>query len=130
VGGFDSKYFWSYCNDVDVSWRIRARGYVAVYVPEAVVFHDKRMDRDGGLIPTSTQDFFSTLGRLHLAHRYGRPDVAADTIKWIRRSGGPEHRRALEVYEAERARNDLPSPIAGAAHVAQFVGQEYAVHRF
>ncbi len=130
VGGFDSKYFWSYCNDVDISWRIRAKGYSAVYVPEAVVFHDKRMDSDGGLIATSTQDFYSTLGRLHLAHRYGRPDLAAETAKWIRRSGGAEHRRALAVYEAEKARQDLPSRIAGADRVAQFVGQEYAVHRF
>ena len=38
VGGFDSDYF-MYYEDLDLSWRIRLRGYTIVFVPESVVYH-------------------------------------------------------------------------------------------
>lgn len=38
AGGFDENIF-LYCEDVDISWRIRAYGYKLIYVPKAAVFH-------------------------------------------------------------------------------------------
>jgi GT2 family glycosyltransferase len=38
VGGFDESFF-LYLEDVDVAWRARARGWRALYVPEAVAVH-------------------------------------------------------------------------------------------
>lgn len=38
VGGFDEDFFLSH-EDVDLSYRVRLRGYRCVYVPEAVVYH-------------------------------------------------------------------------------------------
>jgi GT2 family glycosyltransferase len=31
--------FFMYCEDVDLSWRLRLRGYAIIYVPAAVVYH-------------------------------------------------------------------------------------------
>jgi N-acetylglucosaminyl-diphospho-decaprenol L-rhamnosyltransferase len=39
VGLFDERYF-MYYEDLDLSWRLRLRGWKVVYVPDAVVEHD------------------------------------------------------------------------------------------
>lgn len=39
IGGFDRGYF-LYLDDADVAWRARMAGWRALYVPEAVVWHD------------------------------------------------------------------------------------------
>lgn len=130
VGGFDSDHFWSYCNDVDLSWRVRMAGLSAVHVPQAVVFHDKRMDPTGEMVATESQDYFSTLGRLFLADRYGRPEIGRRTRKWIEGYGSASHRQALRKYEERVAEGSAPAPLPGAASVATFVGGEYAHHRY
>jgi GT2 family glycosyltransferase len=38
IGGFDASFF-LYLEDVDVAWRARARGWKALYVPDAVAIH-------------------------------------------------------------------------------------------
>ena len=38
IGGFDESFF-LYLEDVDVAWRARARGWKALYVPDAVAVH-------------------------------------------------------------------------------------------
>ena len=38
--------FFMYCEDVDLSWRLRLRGYAIVYAPEALVYH--RLSATGG----------------------------------------------------------------------------------
>ena len=38
VGRFDSDYF-MYYEDLDLSWRIRLRGYKILFVPDSVVYH-------------------------------------------------------------------------------------------
>ncbi|NLT06939.1 MAG: glycosyltransferase family 2 protein [Solirubrobacterales bacterium] len=38
IGGFDEAFF-LYLEDVDVAWRARARGWRALYVPDAVAWH-------------------------------------------------------------------------------------------
>lgn len=39
IGGFDGSFF-LYLEDVDVAWRARARGWRAVYAPQALAFHE------------------------------------------------------------------------------------------
>src|SRR5690606_16521880 len=39
-GAFDEDYF-MYCEDVDLSWRIRQAGYRNMYFPEATLIHYK-----------------------------------------------------------------------------------------
>jgi GT2 family glycosyltransferase len=130
VGGFDPVHFWSYCNDVDLSWRIRLAGWKILHTPDAVVFHDKRMDRDGRIEPTETETYYSTVGRLNLARRYGDPSVERSTLTWIDGHGSLSHRRAARDFRALRATAQSPEPIPGARRVAQFVDGEYGARRF
>lgn len=130
VGGFDFEHFPLYCDDVDFSWRVRLAGYRVVHVPRAVVFHDKRITLSGGPSPASTELYHATLGRLMLATRYGRPDLVNEALAQISKDGDLEQRRAVADFEARRSERRVPEAVEGAQTVAQFVGGEYARHRF
>jgi hypothetical protein len=130
VGGFDPDHFPLYCDDVDFSWRVRLAGYRVVHVPRAVVFHGKRMTLGGGPVPASTELYHGTLGRLMLATRYARPDILEETMSSVRAAGDPVQKQALADFEARRAEGRIPSPVDGGPRVAEFVGGEYAKHRF
>jgi len=130
LSGFDSEHFFLYCDDVDLSWRVRLEGLRVVHVPTAVVFHDKRIGDDAALLPTEAEHFYALLGRLMLARKYDRADVLAETVAAVTAGGNAAQREALEEYRRREADGRLPAPLAGADRVAEFVGGEYAVHRF
>jgi GT2 family glycosyltransferase len=130
AGGFDETHFWSYCNDVDLSWRIRLQGWKLLHTPDAAVFHDKRIDKAGGIEPTETEVYFATLGRLNLARRYARPDVEQKTLRWIHSHGSDAHQRAAGAFQSEVAAGKAPDPIADASSVAVFSKGEYGDRRF
>lgn len=130
VGGFDTDSFFLHCDDVDFSWRVRLTGRRVVHVPTAVVFHDKRVGTDGRVVTPRTETYFGTLGRLMLARKYRREDVLTETLAWSEQHGTPAHQEAAAEYRRREAAERLPSPLEDAEHVAQFLGNEYAVHRF
>lgn len=133
VGGFDPHFFPMYCDDVDVSWRLRLAGRRVVHAPRAAVFHDKRFDGGGGVEASEFAQYSSGLARLFLAYRYGRVDLADDLLAWIDRAGAgatEAHRRVAAEFRERQARGDLPARLDGAERVAQFVDGEYAVHRW
>jgi hypothetical protein len=133
VGGFDPHYFPMYCDDVDVSWRLRLAGRRVVHAPRAAVFHDKRFDDDGGVEASEFAQYSSGLARLFLAYRYGRVDLADELLAWIDRSGAgasDAHRRVAAEFRERQARGDVPALLDGADRVAQFVDGEYSVHRW
>jgi GT2 family glycosyltransferase len=43
LGGFDDNFNPIYVEDTDLSWRAQLAGYVCVYVPSSVVYHDYTM---------------------------------------------------------------------------------------
>jgi len=124
VGGFDPHYFPMYCDDVDVSWRLRLAGRRVVHAPRAAVFHDKRFDGEGGVESSEFAQYSSGLARLFLAYRYGRVDLADELLAWIDRSGAdasPAHRRVAGCPAADNSvspniheRSDPPVCAAGA----------------
>lgn len=130
LAGFDADLFWSYCNDVDLSWRARHLGLMALHIPQAVFFHDKRVDENGHVIATQTQVYYSTLARLNLGVRYGRGDVVAQTVRWVERDGSVDHRRAVRDFRLRDLTGPKISPLPGAEDVAVFENGEYAHHRF
>ncbi len=130
VGGFDSKNFFLYCDDVDLSWRVRLRGHRVVHVPDAVVFHDKRLQTDGSVKPAPLENFYGTLGRLMLARKYGRPDVVEETLAYVDADGSADHKGAAAEWRRRLDTGDLPPSLPGAERVAQFVDGNYARHRF
>ena len=66
TGGFDEHIF-MYCEDVDLSWRIRARGYTIRYVPAAKVTHYSY--ENGG--PKLGEYAGSFYGNLLLRYKFG-----------------------------------------------------------
>lgn len=130
VGGFDSKHFPLYCDDVDFSWRVKLAGYRVVHVPKAAVFHNKRITLAGTPLPAETEVYHATLARLMLASRYARPDIREETICIIEFKRHPAQLKALADFRMRQENGEVPSPIAEASRVAQFVDGEYATHRF
>lgn len=130
VGGFDDHFFPMYCDDVDISWRLKLEGWRVVHAPRAVVFHDKRITVGDGIEVSGFERMSGTLARLLLTRRYGRPDLEAETLDWISTDGAEEHRAAAEKFRLRVADGDVPTELAGAIDVAQFIEGEYALHRF
>jgi GT2 family glycosyltransferase len=48
LGGFDEAYF-LYYEDVDICWRLRAKGYSVVFDPRAEIVHDAQRASRGNL---------------------------------------------------------------------------------
>ncbi len=130
VSGFDAHYFPLYCDDVDLSWRLRLAGWGVVHVPRAAVFHDKRIDAGGAVRWSPTEARSSHLARLWLYRRYGRPDLERALLERAAAGGDPALADAAAEFERRVAAGDAPEPIADASRVAQFVDGQYAVKRF
>ena len=74
IGGFDPRLF-LYGEDVDLSWRLRARGWKLHYLVKALVVHDSYSE-PGQVKPQQT--YGSTFANLCLRARFGtRTDVIA-----------------------------------------------------
>jgi GT2 family glycosyltransferase len=67
VGGFDERIF-LYCEDVDLSWRMRRADWILRYVPAACLRHDT-YETAGQIKPV--QFIHSVLGNLYLRTRFG-----------------------------------------------------------
>ncbi len=130
VGGFDDRFFPLYCDDVDLSWRLRLAGWKVLHVPRSVVFHDKQIDADGGVRWTPTAARSSTIAALWLYRRYGRPDLEASALADLGRSADPVALSVLDEYHRRVADDDVPRPLEGADHVATFVDGQFAPRRF
>jgi hypothetical protein len=130
LGGFDEASFFMYCDDVDFSWRARLDGYRVVYQPAACVFHDKRLDANGQIMAGEAEVYFSAEASLLMAWKWSNPHAFEATRQALLASPAEPHRRAVAAFDARRADGRLPSPLDPAGKVSQFVGHNYAPHRF
>lgn len=130
VDGFDAHFFPLYCDDVDISWRLRSSGWSVRHVPRAVVFHDKEIGPGGALGWSDNAARSSHLARLWLYHRYGRPDLVAEFVAAIDPDVDPIAGSAIDEYRARTAAGDAPTTLDDAARVAQFVDGQFAPRRF
>jgi hypothetical protein len=130
LAGFDSGTFFLYCDDVDYSWRVRLAGYRVVHVPEAGVFHDKRLTISGDWPPSETELYYSAEAAILLAHKYSRPRLVSRLKRRYARSSVPRLQKALEEYESRRSAGRLPAPIDPRHTVSEFGEVHYANHRF
>jgi GT2 family glycosyltransferase len=130
VGGFDHDTFFMYCDDVDYSWRVRLAGHRVVFAPSARVFHDKRLTVDADIIPTTAEIYYSAEAAVFLAHKYSRSDIVAKIIAAFRLEPDEVYQRVVAAYEERLAAGTLPAPLDPEGRVAQFIGGNYAVHRY
>lgn len=79
VGGYDDVFF-MYGEDVDLSWRMRAKGYVLKYCPSATCWHYTYAESKFKKI----QFLGSLLGNLYLRNRFGsRTDVEEGEANYL-----------------------------------------------
>ncbi len=130
VGGFDTDNFFLHCDDVDISWRIRAGGYRAVIEPAATVLHHKPIDLSGTVSAPNVERYHGLLGKLMLATRFDRPQIVEKTIEWVRDNGDSVQNDAVDEYESRVEEDRIPDVLSAANNVAQFIGTEFARHRF
>jgi GT2 family glycosyltransferase len=129
VGGFDRAFF-TYGNDVDLSWRLRLRGGKIRHVPRAAVFHDKRLTERAEVVPTRTELYQGLLARFMLAHRYGRTDVIDGLRRDLAGAELPAHRQALADFDSMATAGALPSKVRDGKKVADFRDGDYGPRRF
>jgi hypothetical protein len=130
VGGFDEDTFFLYCDDVDLSWRLRETGHRVVNEPAAVVFHDKDLSPTGGWVPTEAERYFSAEAALLLAHKWSRDDVLDQVLTMLEGSPEEVHHRAVAEFRRRHESGSL-APRHDPSHtVGQFVDGNYAPHRF
>ena len=130
VGGYDDEHFFLHVDDVDLSWRLRLAGWRTVYVPRAVVFHDKQLRPDGRPVAGESEGYWALLGRLMLATRFGRPDVVDETLNTAERTGSDSHRAAAAEYIRRRDSGRIPEVVPRAEQVAAFSAYEYGSRRW
>lgn len=130
IGGYDSRSFFLYCDDVDFSWRVRLAGYRVVHRPSARVFHDKRLSPDGSWSVGAAEEYWSAEAALVLAYKYSRPDRVREIRRDLEAHGSPRHKRALEDFDRRASEGRLPDQIDGEHKVGMFVDGNYARHRY
>lgn len=130
IGGFDDTTFFLYCDDVDLSWRMKLAGRSVLHEPAARVFHDKRLTITGDIEPGEAEAYYSAEAALLLAHKYSRPDLVREILTSHRQSQDDARLRAAAEYARRSSSGLLPDPLDADHQVAQFVNGNYAIHRY
>ena len=130
VGGYDEKSFFLYCDDVDLSWRVKELGLEVVFAPAAIVFHDKSLTVDGGWMPTPAEHFYSAQAALLLRHKWSRDDLVEEVLETFDKSRVDEQVRAASEFRRRRSEGELVDQRDGDHKIATFVGHNYSRHRY
>jgi GT2 family glycosyltransferase len=130
VGGFDEDTFFLYCDDVDLSWRIRETGLEVVMQPAATVFHDKSLSSAGAWVPTDAERYYSMEAALLLAHKWSQGEMVEALLAQFDASADANALEAARVYRERAETGRLPQPRDPDHEVATFVDGNYARHRY
>ncbi len=130
LGGFDDKSFFLYCEDVDLSWRTKLLGWRVVHWPHAKIFHDKYLDEEGVFIPAASEPEYSAESSLLLAYKYSRDDVVDKMIDVFLHSPARFHQKAVDSFRRRQRDGTLPARLDTEHQVGQFIGFDFAEHRF
>ena len=130
VGGFDSDTFFLYCDDVDLSWRVRLAGHAIAFQPTAVCYHDKRLSNGAQWQVGAAERYFSAEAGLLLPYKYSRSDLTEKYLAHFANSDDPELKSAAAAFEERRQTGRVPLQLDPEHKVAQFIDGDYAKKRF
>lgn len=136
LGGFDSETFFMYCEDVDLSWRIRMAGKKVIYQPLASVFHSRIFSVDGKYQPSATEMQYTVLSEALLAYKWSYPEFAMERIRMAVANEVPGSVEAREIFRRKEEAGELPSVLDPDHLVAKIIqqpdtgGMLFAEHRY
>lgn len=136
LGGFDTETFFMYCEDVDLSWRIRLAGKKLYYQPLAGVFHARRLSDSGRNQASRTEVLYTVLSEALLAYKWSRPEYARARIELAVRRGDPGAKEAQDAFRKLEKQGRLPDfldPEHRIAHIIQYPetgGMLFTQHRY
>lgn len=130
LGGFDASTFFLYCDDVDLSWRSRLIGKKVIYRPQAVIYHDKRLDREGRWATSEAEKYYSAEAGLLLPYKYSRNDLTEEYLAFFDKSSDVNLHKAADNFRRRQSEGKLPPQIDPQHTVGQFIEGAYALSRF
>lgn len=130
VGGFDEKSFFMYCDDVDISWRVRLLGKKIYYCPDAVVFHAKTLSSTGAWQPTKAEIYYSAEAGLLMAYKWSNDERVKRLVEIFSNSGDPILSKAVNHFLELKNAGELCKQLDKEHKVARFVGDNFTEHRF
>ena len=97
VGGFDPLFFLN-GDDVDLSWRLRDKGWNLLYDPSSRFFHDKKISMNGHPQLSSAETVYGPLGALILAKKYNLHSGLTEMLEELEKSRSKSAKNILELY--------------------------------
>ena len=134
--GFDSETFFMYCEDVDLSWRVRMAGRKLYYQPLCGVFHGRTLSERGENQASETERCHTVYSEAMLAYKWSYPEYARERITQAVRRGDPGGEEAMTLFRRKERTGGLPvfvDPEHRVAHIIQFPetgGMLFTGHRF
>ena len=128
IDGFDDEYFFMYCDDVDLSWRVRRAHKKIVFCPDACVYHDHRLGTDSALEVGAAEFYYSAIGAVMLAYKWNRRDLAERNTAQLR--ADPSYNEVVAELDERIRENRIPDPISDASRVALFTTHGFAHYRW
>lgn len=130
VGYYDYESFFMYCDDVDLAWRIRLKGYKLIYQPAAMVYHAKRLSADGEWVPSQAEIYYSAQAALFMAYKWSREDILEQKLEEYQRSGREDLTEIAGDFEKRRREGRLPEQLDGEHRIGYFEDGRYSKHRY
>lgn len=130
VGYYDHESFFMYCDDVDLAWRIRMKGYKLIYQPAALVYHAKRLSSDGAWMPSLAEIYYSAQASLFMAYKWSREDLLEQKLREYQESGREDLQEIARDFERRRREGSLPEQLDREHRIGYFEEGRYSVHRF
>lgn len=130
VGGFDYKTFFLYCDDVDISWRIRLLGKKIIYQPLAPVYHAKRLSCSGGWQPTSAEVYYSAEAALFMAYKWSNDALCKQILNQFLSSEQEVYKKAANEFLRRKSDGTLPERLDPDHKVSEFIDGYYTKTRY
>jgi len=130
--GYDEDSFFLYCDDVDLSARVRLLGKKIIYQPEAVIFHAKRLTSKGHQQPSAAERYYSAEAGLMMPYKWLNMRRFNELMQIFAESDDEYLVRAAETISARMKDKAMPEQVKPGYRIPVFVDGEgiYAPHRF